>query len=449
MVGRRSLLLAGVAFPASAYGQCVTDRFAVDACMGGVRGALGPPGQTLDLNFMSPGALDPRITFTRASSATYTDASGVIQTAATNAPRWDYAGGVLRGLLLEDQRTNLVIHSDDLTFVANWPLSGTTIIVGTDLSPNGTQMMSKVTENTNTSTHYTSQTGVAVTNGALYTLSCFARASTRRYLQLALDDTINGAFATFDLQTGVVSQSLATRGAGATIGTASITNAGGGTYRCAITASIPATAARAIVLLSNGPTPGFAPNYLGNGTNALSVWGVQLEAGDFATSYIPTATVAVTRGIDICAISAANMSPWFTAPGGSWLAEFDYFDATPTNNARIIARSDMVSDVSPALITSANLAGQNDGVAVNGANAVTANAITKVATTWTAGQAKVCANGGAVASSASLATGYGALATGGIRLMSVGSGLSCEGHLRRLSYAPIVWSDAQMQAVTT
>jgi hypothetical protein len=114
VIGRRSLLVAGAALPASAYGQCVTNAPAVDACRGGVRNA-GPAGQTLDLNFMFPGSLDSRVTFTRASTATYTDSSGTIQTAAINAPRWDYAGGVLRGLLIEEARTNLLLNS--ATFV--------------------------------------------------------------------------------------------------------------------------------------------------------------------------------------------------------------------------------------------------------------------------------------------------------------------------------------------
>jgi hypothetical protein len=84
----------------------------VDACMGGVRIAR-PAGATLDLNFMSA-PLDPRITFTRASTATYTDSIGTIQTAAVNAPRWDYAGGSLRGLLIEEARTNLLLNSATL-----------------------------------------------------------------------------------------------------------------------------------------------------------------------------------------------------------------------------------------------------------------------------------------------------------------------------------------------
>ncbi len=87
--------------------------------MGGVRNA-GPAGQTLDLNFMFPGSLDPRITFTRASPASYQDASGVIQTAAVDQPRWDYAGGVLRGLLIEAANgpnaiENVVISSANMS----------------------------------------------------------------------------------------------------------------------------------------------------------------------------------------------------------------------------------------------------------------------------------------------------------------------------------------------
>jgi hypothetical protein len=76
--------------------------------------AIGPPGATLDLGFMTPGIMPAGITFARASTATYTDASGAIQPAAANAPRWDYTGGVLRGLLIEEARTNLLLNSATL-----------------------------------------------------------------------------------------------------------------------------------------------------------------------------------------------------------------------------------------------------------------------------------------------------------------------------------------------
>jgi hypothetical protein len=70
-----------------------------------------PP--SLDLSFMTPGTLDPRIAFTRASTATYFDATGTMQTAAANTPRWDYNPTTLalNGLLIEEARTNSVLNS--------------------------------------------------------------------------------------------------------------------------------------------------------------------------------------------------------------------------------------------------------------------------------------------------------------------------------------------------
>lgn len=67
---------------------------------------------SLDLDFMG-GALDSRITFTRASPATYFDSAGVPQTAAAGVPRFDHDPATLamRGLLIEEARTNLLLDS--------------------------------------------------------------------------------------------------------------------------------------------------------------------------------------------------------------------------------------------------------------------------------------------------------------------------------------------------
>ena len=82
--------------PVSPRGWCKYYSREMVQAYGGSIIAFGtqiPSGATLDLSFMTPGTLDPRITFTRASTATYTDFNGVTQTAAVNAPRWDYTGG--------------------------------------------------------------------------------------------------------------------------------------------------------------------------------------------------------------------------------------------------------------------------------------------------------------------------------------------------------------------
>jgi hypothetical protein len=60
------------------------------------------------LPFAQSGVVDPRITFTRASSATYFNSQGVLTTAANNVPRIDYdpLTGACLGLLIEEGRTN-------------------------------------------------------------------------------------------------------------------------------------------------------------------------------------------------------------------------------------------------------------------------------------------------------------------------------------------------------
>lgn len=67
----------------------------------------------LQLNFLSSTSLDSRITFTRASTATFVGSNGLIQSAAINAPRFDYDPVTLapKGLLIEEARTNLFLNS--------------------------------------------------------------------------------------------------------------------------------------------------------------------------------------------------------------------------------------------------------------------------------------------------------------------------------------------------
>lgn len=71
---------------------------------------------SLLLQFAGAETLDSRITFTRTTTATRTNASGLIESVAINAPRFDYNPTTLAplGLLIEEQRTNRVLNSDTL-----------------------------------------------------------------------------------------------------------------------------------------------------------------------------------------------------------------------------------------------------------------------------------------------------------------------------------------------
>jgi hypothetical protein len=205
-----------------------------------------------------------------------------------------------------------------------------------------------------------------------------------------------------------------------------------------------------LVLTSNVAAPSFAPSYAGNAANGLLIWGTQLEAGTFPTSYIPTTAASVTRAIDLCGITSANMSPWFAPPGGSWQAEF--IDIVPTAAGPRIIAYPSGGAPSPLYFSNTNQLVQFDSVTtVVTANTATINAITKGASARTAGGVgTLCLNAGTVASAGGLSNGYGFLGTGGLQFMTNGTaGENMSGYMRRVRYWPRVLTNAELQSVTT
>lgn len=89
---------------------------------------------SLLLNFANSRVLDPRITFTRNSVASYIDSNGLVTLASPNEPRFDYdpITRVCRGLLIEEARTNLLKYTNDLQ---NWNKGTNTNFVIEGISP--------------------------------------------------------------------------------------------------------------------------------------------------------------------------------------------------------------------------------------------------------------------------------------------------------------------------
>ena len=114
--------------------------------MGCLAGALASASNplVLDLNFLTGAALDARITFTRASSATGYNSAGTLTSYASDVPRkddYDPAALTVRGFAIEEQRTNLVLQSADLSKAA-WTKTSATIGAGAT-APDGTTASSR------------------------------------------------------------------------------------------------------------------------------------------------------------------------------------------------------------------------------------------------------------------------------------------------------------------
>jgi hypothetical protein len=273
---------------------------------------------SLNLDFANSKKLDSRITFTRGSTATYTDESGIIRTAAQDEARFDHdSDGNSLGLLIEESRTNLTLHSEDFTNAA-WSHGAETLHSANQaVAPDGTTTADLI---------YPNSTGFARTisqnygnaNGT-YTVSVFAKAGGRNFIYVY--NAQGNAKAWFNLSTG------AKGSADAGITNYDIIDYGNGWYRCWV--STNSTTARYFFL---GPADGDnSTEVTASGTNGIYVWGAQLEAGSFPTSYIPTSGSTVTRSADVASMTGTNFSSWYNQSEGTTVSNASTFTPTGTD----------------------------------------------------------------------------------------------------------------------
>ena len=280
----------------------------------------------LELNFTAAN-LDPHITLTRAlNTATRVANNGYITTVNADLPRFDYDPVTLacKGLLIEESRSNICTYSE--TF-QNWV--ATNVSVATNVagvtSPDGGNTADSVTDNSTSGDHRITQP-VTTSTSTTYTASVYVKAGTGNYFFMSLSaGNVDGRYLTIvvDLSTGSVTQTATSTGS--TLSSSRVTNAGGGWYRVTMSGSQSLTAVTGLRLglaaSATGNTIGArgTPSYSGTGS-VLYIWGAQLEAGAFATSYIPTTTAALTRNADVATITGTNFSDWWQAGKGGVLA---------------------------------------------------------------------------------------------------------------------------------
>ena len=224
-----------------------------------------------------------------------TTSSAVSVGPVANVPRLDYLGSTCGKLILEPQRTNVQINSENFSALA---YENGTITSNNTTSPDGYVNADLYTENTTNSYHRINVGGQTYTSGTAYTFSVFAKANgTGRYLCVNAQSAFN-ARTFFNLNTGVISLTE--------LGSATITNYGNGWYRCTVTGT--RTSGTSSDSMYFGLTTGLADlNYTGNGTNGFWGWGIQIEnSASYATSYIPTLGAAVTRGQDVTSKSGIS-----------------------------------------------------------------------------------------------------------------------------------------------
>jgi len=279
---------------------------------------------SLNLNFARSKKLDPRITFTRSSRATRTNAQGLIEVVGTDTPRFEHSvvgvGSTVTsiqslGLLIEEPRNNFITYSEQFDN-ASWTKFnvGVTTNTSSTTAPDGSTNSELMTRTT-TSAAYFLQSYTKAASSITYTTSAFVKKSVGNFCALTTQGTYpSRAAVVFNIDSGTISSS-AIAYSSFTNASASITPYPNGWYRISLTATSDTHTGYTNYFSFN--SNGGEIDYNDTASNSAGfIWGAQLEQATFPTSYIPTVASTVTRSGDLAFIDLPSTG-WYNYSQGS------------------------------------------------------------------------------------------------------------------------------------
>jgi hypothetical protein len=212
-------------------------------------------------------------------------------TAVAYGPRFDHdpVTRECKGLLIEEQRTNLFQRSSELGN-AYWSSGGISISEDDQTSPDGGLNADTITSLTGTPTIYRE---VVCTASTVYTLSFYIKLGTlpSNNFKFAVYNVTGASFIAQDIIPTITPVTTEWR-------------------RVTYTFTTPPSCVLVRPYLVRFP-------FVTTGTFFL--WGAQLEAGLFATSYIPTTTGTGARSADVCTISSSAFTSFYNQPQGTYI----------------------------------------------------------------------------------------------------------------------------------
>jgi hypothetical protein len=267
------------------------------------------------------------LTWTRASTALRTNSSGLLESMGSGVPRLSYMYGSCPALLLEPQRTNLALQSESFDN-ASWTKANASVTANSTTAPDGNTTADTFESTTNINANITIQQAITIVSGSTYSASFYVKANTQRYIFINLSST--GAIqhfvtAVIDTNDFTVGQTAVGTSSG-TLVTTNIQSAANGFYRITIVASINRTDGRIRLGFADAKTGNFiglTGECAASNTSGKSVylWGAQLEAGAYPTTYIPTTSASATRIADSFSRNNIYTNGLITSSGGTWFVE--------------------------------------------------------------------------------------------------------------------------------
>ena len=262
---------------------------------------------TLNLNFARSKALDPRITFTRNSTATYVGSDGLIKTVVAGEARFDHdpVTGECLGLLIEEGRTNSFEYSEDFSQTTHWdPVNSIVTFHATEVAPDGSTGVYATQPNSASKRYQWLTVENNPTHSNPNCVSVFAKANGYDYffIHMSAEDA-----AVFNLDTGTIESTFSGN-------TAWIEDFGNGWYRC----SVVHNTAKSGTNWGIGCRPTANDAVFASDGSSVLIWGAQWEDNKtFPTSYIPTSGSTFQRIVEEVSITGTNFSSWYNGSEGT------------------------------------------------------------------------------------------------------------------------------------
>ena len=287
----------------------------------------------LKLDFDQTTTLPTGISFTRATNGTFFNSSGVLTTAGSGVARFDHrlesGSWVNKGLLIEEQRTNQLQRSAEFDN-AYWTKTNVTVTANAVTAPDGTTTADSGLETTTNGNHSFYSGNYSASNTTL-SGSVFVKPNGRTRIKLQISNFVNS---TSEVTINLTANTVTTSSSGSdyTNISGSITEVGNGFYRVTISATKGNVNTNNRFFIEFVNDSG-SVSYAGDTSKGFYLWGAQLEAGAFPTSYIATTSASVTRNADQATMTSTNFSSWFNQPEGTIFTQYDFIGPSTFNFA--------------------------------------------------------------------------------------------------------------------
>jgi len=356
-------------------------------------------------------------------------------------PRFEYAAdGQSVGLLIEAQKSNLALNSNDIT-AATWNKIRVNVSANSAIGPDGALSASLISETTDTSTtHYFLPLSVIASGYSVgsdkVTHSVFAKYAGRNLRVVDSYNPMDGGSTVFDLQNGVVST-----------GGGVMQDCGNGWWRCSVTATLSnsGNVAPQFHLVDGTTWPN--ANDAGDGYSGILIYGLQTEQQSMS-SYITTGSASVSRASDSCSVAdfgytGGPVSVVSETSGGSgsfpgcWVIK----NSTGSEALQLYKQSAAATGATDFRVY-ANSGGANTVDTLINSSASAG----KIAVSYGVNDVAFTSSGNAVQTdtSASSIGSVDSLIIGGITTTN-----QLNGHIKRLALYNVALSDTELQAITS